>query len=96
MKVRVWVEQEVEADVTVRELIEEFCSMPDADSKQNLVMVLNRCVSALRNVPDATLSSLETKTRQVVADALRQQALRYDPGLALARGEVVAQEGPKP
>lgn len=94
MKVRTWVEQEVEVDISVEEAIAELCAMPEADSRQNLLLVLNRCIAALRHVPDATLTGLEAKTRQIVADALRQQALRYDPGLALTRGEPVNAASP--
>ena len=89
MKVRTWVEKEVEVEISLEEAMAELCSMPDANSKQELIFVLNRCIGALRHVPDATLVGLEAKTRQIVADALRQQALRYDPGLALTRGEPV-------
>jgi hypothetical protein len=89
MKVKTWVETEVEVDVSVEEAMAELCAMPDVNSRQDLVFVLNRCVAALRHVPDAALAGLEAKTRQIVADALRQQALRYDPGLALTRGEPV-------
>ena len=89
MKVKTWVETEVEVEISVEEAMAELCAMPDANSRQELIYVLNRCIAALRHVPDATLHGLEAKTRQIVADALRQQALRYDPGLALTRGEPV-------
>lgn len=89
MKVRTWVETEVEVEVSVEEAMAELCAMPEATGRQELIFVLNRCIGALRHVPDATLAGLEAKTRQTVADALRQQALRYDPGLALTRGEPV-------
>jgi hypothetical protein len=88
MKVRVWVEQEVEADVSVAEALAELCSLPKPEQKQELLFVLNRCIAALRGCPDELLAQLEPKSRQIVADAMRQQALRYDPGLAMVRGDL--------
>jgi hypothetical protein len=79
MKVRVWIEQEVEATVTVQEAIEELCAMPEINGRQDLITVLNRCIGALRHVPDDVLSGLEVGTRKIVADALREQAMRYAP-----------------
>ena len=78
MKVRVWIEQEVEATVTVQDAIEELCAMPAAADRQTLITVLNRCIGALRHVPDDVLAQLEPKARQIVADAMREQAMRYD------------------
>lgn len=86
MKVKAWVETEVEVDVPVEEAIAELCRLPDpAETKQELIYLLNRCVAALRHVPDAAVAQLEAKARQIVAYALREQALRYDPGLDWAR-----------
>ena len=90
MKVTVWIETEVEAEVSVEEAMAELCNMPSVDSKKNLIFVLNRCVAALRHCPDSALAELEPKSRQTIAEALRQQALRYDPGLAITRGELPA------
>jgi len=94
VKVKVWIEQEVEAEISVEEAMAELCDMPDVNSKQTLMLVLNRCIGALRHCPDTALAGLNEKSRQIVADALRQQALRYDPGLAMVRGDIPAPVAP--
>jgi hypothetical protein len=87
VKVRTWIETEVEVEVSVAEAMAELCDMPTVEGRQELVFVMNRCVAALKNCPDASIATLEPKPRQVIAAALREQAARYALPAAPAQEE---------
>lgn len=78
MKIKKWVsvEAEVEVDVTMDDIRAELC----ADGNENeteCLRILNRCGSAMKAIPDATIAKMTAAQRNVVASFFKEQSERY-------------------
>lgn len=79
MKARVWIETEVEVDVSPAEVINQWPDLEhDEESKASLSAMLARCATGLFHVPDQAIALLHPQFRQMLASRLREQADRYD------------------
>lgn len=77
MKVRVLVEKEVEADVSLDDVMAEIAGLPDPESNGELLRLLNLCVTTVKRVPADLIAKMTDAHRKVVVDALRCEVERF-------------------
>lgn len=78
MKVRVHVEKEVDAEVSLEDVMSEIAGLPEPESNAELLRLLNLCVSAVKRVPTHLIDKMTDAQRKVVVDALRGEVERFD------------------
>jgi len=84
MKVRVLVEQEVEANVCLEDVMAELASLPVPERSVETLHLLSLCLGAVKRVPDALVDALTDGQRRIVVDALRGELERYQRTLVAA------------
>jgi hypothetical protein len=96
MRVRVWVEQEVEVDVPIESLMDQLPGLEAPTRVEEIGKVASRCVGLLGKVPDDLIHELPSNHRTIIAGALRTQMDRYGQVDSEARsGGVKAESGTK-
>jgi hypothetical protein len=78
MKVRVWVEKEVEAELSIEEMMAEIGTIAKPEAVREVLAVLSRLHAVLRNVPDDLLREMNDKQRQIITEALQGQINRIN------------------
>ena len=81
MRVRVMVEQEVDAEVSLDDVMAEIAALPEPQRNAETLRLLNLCVSAVKRVPDQQIGEMTPGQRKIVADALRAEVARYEGAL---------------
>ena len=77
MKARVWVEQEVEVEVSAADVV---AALGDISEPERLPMALggiSTCIGYLRRLPDALVAEMNDKQREIIVASLEEQAARY-------------------
>ena len=77
MKARVWVETEVEVDVSVSDMINALCDMPEPEKLGLAISEISTCLGYLKNLPDDLVAEMNDKQREIIVAALTEQAARY-------------------
>lgn len=77
MRVTVYVNEEFEVEVPVTDVIEQLPGSSSAETDAALKSLISRCVNCLKAIPDDRVAELEPKARNLVANALIEQATRY-------------------
>lgn len=78
MRVRVLVEKEVDAEVSLDDVMAEIAGLPEPESNVELLRLLNLCVSAVKRVPAHLIEEMTDAQRKVVVDALRVEIERFE------------------
>ena len=77
MRTRVWIEQEIEVEVSAGDAI---AALMDLDAPERLPMALsgiNSCHSWLKRIPNTLIAEMNDKQREIILSALEAQAARY-------------------
>lgn len=77
MRVRTWIEQEVDIDVPLDAVIEEIQSRPAPESVREMESLLNSCIGAIKRIPTEMIAQMQEPNRDIVFNALRDEAVRY-------------------
>ena len=90
MKFGTNINQYIEFDVSIAEIIEQIENdyPSDSDEMKSYLGFLGRAHAAYSKVPDSWIQNMESQTREIIADALRKQADRFDPSLQASFSEV--------
>lgn len=80
MKTKVWVETEVEVDVPVDAMIAAIKELDEPASVDMAKSGISSCYSFLRRVPDEIIAKMNDKQRELIRNALTEQAARYRDG----------------
>ena len=77
MKVRVLVEKEVEADVSLDDVMAEIADLPTPERNSQTLRMLSLCLSAVKKVPDSQIAEMSDAQRAIVVAAIEQELGRY-------------------
>ena len=77
MKIPVWVETEVEVDITTEQIIDAINSLPEPESQQALMKALNLFANLIRKIKDEQIVKLSEGHRKLIGEFLDQQSKRY-------------------
>lgn len=77
MKVKVWIETEAEADVSLGDLLAELSALPDSERQPSILSAINSAHGILKRVSVDRIAEMEDKQRGIIGNALRKQADRY-------------------
>ena len=61
MKIPVWIETEVEVDITTEQIIDAINSLPEPESQQALMKALNLFANLIVNLPEGHRKLIEEK-----------------------------------
>ncbi|CAN7649760.1 hypothetical protein LJR129_005070 [Acidovorax sp. LjRoot129] len=78
MRVRVLVEKEVDAEVSLDDVMAEIAGLQEPESNAELLRLLNLCVSVVKRVPAHLIENMTDAQRMVFADALRVEIERFN------------------
>ncbi|HZW21769.1 hypothetical protein [Noviherbaspirillum sp.] len=76
MKVKVFVEQEVEAEISIGEMMAELGTISKPEAARELIDVITRLYAVLKHAPDSIIQELSSKQREVIVTGLRELADR--------------------
>ena len=77
MKVKVWTEVEVTADVSSEEMLAELAKLPYSERLTSMLAAINTACGVLRRVPDESIAAMNDAQREIVAGALSHEVERY-------------------
>jgi GTP1/Obg family GTP-binding protein len=79
VKVKTWVEfeQEVEVDVSMADFMSAIEELADTDKVPMLLDSVSRCYSLLKNIRTEYIGQMTNKQREIIANALQEQANRF-------------------
>ncbi len=77
MKVRVLVEKEVEAEVSLDDVMAEIADLPEPQRNSQTLRLLSLCISAVKRVPDNQVAEMSDAQRRIVVEALRAEVERF-------------------
>ncbi len=88
MKIKVWVETEAEADVSLGDMLAELSALPDSDRQPSILSAINAAHGILRRISVECITEMDAKQRGIIGNALREQADRYlAPNAVVSRDE---------
>lgn len=77
MKVRAFVETEVDVEVSPDDFISELSSLPDAERIPSMLSAVNTAYGILKRIPDESIAEMLDTQRETIAGALLREASRY-------------------
>lgn len=77
MRARVWIEQEVEVEVSPAAAVEALQSLPEPEQSFLAVSGINACYGYLKRIPDASIAGMTDKQREIIANGLQELAERF-------------------
>lgn len=77
MRTKVWVETEVEVEVSASEMIAALSDLPTPEKMGLALSGMSTCLTYIKKMPDAMLSELNEKQREIIVATLEEQAARY-------------------
>ena len=77
MKIKVWIETEVEADVSLGDMLAELSALPDSERQPSILSAINSAHGILKRVAVEHIAEMDDKQRGIISNALREQADRY-------------------
>ena len=78
MKVKVWVETEAEADVSIGDMLACLDDLPDSDRHASVTSAINTAYGVLKRISDERIQEFDIAQRTIICNALREQADRYE------------------
>lgn len=79
MKIHVYVEKEVEVDVSAEQVIEAINSLPEPDQLPALLNGINCFANFMNKVTDDHIAVMSESQRKTIGEYLEQQSKRYLP-----------------
>lgn len=77
MRVKVWVEAEADADVSLGDVLEHLAALPDSERMPAVLSAINAAHGIFNRVPDKSIADMTIDQRRLIAEALTRQAGRY-------------------
>lgn len=77
MKVTVWVETEVVADVSVEDFLSELNALPLSERKRSILSAISTVYAVLKNIKSESIQEIDEANRSIISTALREQAERF-------------------
>lgn len=77
MKTRVWVEHDVEVEISASDAVAAILELPEPLQVPVALNGINASYGFLKRVPDSIIVALNDKQRELIANALKEQAERY-------------------
>lgn len=77
MKVKVWVETEATADVSLGDMLAVLEELPDSERLPSMLSAVNTAHGILKRSPDTSVAEMKPEHRRIIHDALAEQARRY-------------------
>ena len=77
MKVKVWIETEAEADVSLGDMLAELGALPDSERQTSILSAINTAYGILKRVHVDRIAEMDEKQRTIIGNALREQAHLY-------------------
>lgn len=77
MKVKVWVEAEAEANVSLDDVMAEMIALPYSERQTSILNAVNTAHGILKRVSDERIAEMDDKQRGIIGNALREQSERY-------------------
>jgi len=77
MRTKVWVETEVEVEVSASEMIAALSDLPTPEKMGLALSGMSTCLTYIKKMPDAMLSELNEKQREIIVATLEEQVARY-------------------
>ncbi|TAN03092.1 MAG: hypothetical protein EPN36_13920 [Rhodanobacteraceae bacterium] len=77
MKVKVWVETEATADVSLGDMLAVLEELPDSERLPSMLSAVNTAEGILRRIPDSSIAEMNPEHRRIIRDALAEQVSRY-------------------
>ena len=77
MRVKVWVEQEVEVDVSADDAIAALMDLGEPARLPMALSGISACHGWLKRIPDALIAEMNDKQRGIIVAAFEEQAARY-------------------
>ena len=77
MKVRGWIEKEIETDVPLRELLANLPESGEPEVMEELLVMLSRCGACIDTVPSELIEKMSSEHGILIGNFLRRQADRF-------------------
>ena len=77
MKIKVWVETEVEKNISLDDIFEEMNVLPDSERRESILTAVNIACGVLIRISAECITEMDDKHREIILDALREQSERY-------------------
>ncbi|NUP87458.1 MAG: hypothetical protein HUU30_17130 [Burkholderiaceae bacterium] len=91
MRAKVWVEHEVEVEISAGDAISALMDLDEPERLPMALSGLSACHGWMRRIPDSLIAEMNEKQRSIVVSALEDQAARYKtPNVA---GNRLARQG---
>jgi hypothetical protein len=77
MKIKVWVETEVEASVSLDDVVTELNNLPRNEGRRSALAAINSAIGVLQRISVERISELHDGQRDLVGKVLQEQANLY-------------------
>ncbi len=77
MRTSVWIEQEIEVEVSAADAVAAICALDEPDRLPMAINGISNCLGFLKRIPDALIIEMKEAQRKIIVDALEAQAARY-------------------
>ena len=77
MRTKVWIEQEIEVEVTAADAIAALSELPEPDRLPLALSAVSQCIGFLGRIPDEMIASMSIEQRAVITRFLDEQLARY-------------------
>lgn len=77
MRRRVWIEQEVEVEITAEDAVVAILELDQPERLPMALRGISYCVRFLKHIPDVLIASMKDNQREIILAALEEQAERY-------------------
>ena len=79
MKKKVWIEQEIEVDISAEDMVAAICELDELDRLRVSLKGISHCIVFLREIPDELLKKIHENERRNIALALEKLIGQYKP-----------------
>ena len=77
MRTIVWIEQEIEVEVSAADAVAAICELDAPERMPMALHGISHCASFLKRIPDTLIAEMNDKQRGIIVSALEEQAARY-------------------
>ncbi len=77
MKVRTFIQQEIEVDVNIHQMFDALNELPRSESLNLTIGGIGSVYNYLKYIPDNMISATTPAQRDLIRDGLTKQAARY-------------------
>lgn len=77
MKATVWIEKEVEVDVTAEDCMAALASLEEPERLRLAIMGMNSVLGFAKRVPDDVIAAMTDAQREIIRTVMLEQAQRY-------------------